>query len=213
MIIMHHSNNYLFDKDKLCFIHVPKSGGTTLFKLFENNEIGQIHKAAHYPISILCPPSDFDYLTILRNPVDRVVSYYSMVKREGKYYPHGEYSDNYKLFLENCWEVNDQLTLYMAGVNCIDIAKNKNFNFVNEEIFETAKKNLDNFKHVLFFDKLEEDIDNFFKNEYDIRLKEIPNERKFDYSKVISEEDRKLIEAHNKYDILLYQYAKDKYFN
>ena len=210
---MNHSNNYTFDKDKLCFIHIPKSGGTTLFKLFKNNEIGQIHKPAHYPISILCPPSDFNYLTILRNPIDRVVSYYNMVKREGRNYPHGEYSDNYRLFLENCWEVNNQVTLYIAGINCVDIAKNKDFNLVNEEIFETAKNNLNNFKNILFFDKLEEDIHNFFKNEYDIHLKEIPNERKFNYSKVISEEDRKLIEEHNKYDILLYQYAKDKYIN
>lgn len=207
-----HTNNYSFNKDTSYFIHVPKSGGTTFMDLVKKYKLNEssclrpiIANGFHKPISYKCNPVDYNYIIIIRNPIERVLSYYNMVKRSGVNYPHKKFVKNMHLFLNNCWEVNNQMTLYLAGINCTAHRP-----LVNQEIYEIAKKNLDKIKHVIFFENYSTNIANFFLKEYNIVLSDsnIPNRRKHTYSKIINNEDKNLIKDKNKYDILLYEYAK-----
>ena len=214
---MMHTNDYKFDKNMKYLIHVPKSGGTTFCNLVKKYNLNIIADGYHKPISKYCNVNEYYYILILRNPINRVISYFNMVKRGGINYPHGKYVKNYKTFLNNCWVVNNCLTLYLAGIDCEKIHNNKNIKdiklIVNDNIYEKAKQNLDKIKKIIFFENYEKNIYNFFNKEYNITLEKIPNIRNFKYSKNISENDYKLILDHNKYDLLLYEYACNKYSN
>ena len=158
-----HSANYIFRKSQMCLIHLPKSGGSTITKIINDNKLEVIADTNHRPISKFCDPKSFKYIILLRNPVDRVISYHNMVLRN-KYYEYKEYSASYKLFLNNCWEVNNQLTLYLAGIDCKQMIKNIkiNDNFF-KLIFDRAKNNLKNIKSVIFFNNYESSVKKFFK--------------------------------------------------
>lgn len=211
-----HKNDYNFEKRTTCLIHLPKTGGTTFTQLVRKYKLDDLYSQKnilannlHRPISKNCSPNVYNYIIIMRNPVDRVISYYNMVKRNGTNYPHGRFTKDINLFLNNCWEVNNQMTLYMAGINCVCST------VVNENIYEMARANLKKIKHIIFFENYSKNIVKFFLNEYDIVLfdSDIPNLRQHTYSKKISDEDYKLIMDKNKYDILLYKYAIELYNN
>ena len=128
-----------------------------------------------------------------------------MVKRNGPDYPHAKFIKNIPYFLNNCWEVNNQMTLYLAGITYTSST------IVNQEIYEKAKTNLKEIKHIIFFENYNENISHFFLKNYDLVLSnsDIPNIRKHDYSKELNYKDKELIIEKNKYDILLYEYAKE----
>ena len=73
------------------------------------------------------------------------------------------------------------------------------------------KKNLKEMKHIIFFENYNENISHFFLKNYDLVLSnsDIPNLRKHDYPKELNDKDKGLIMEKNKYDILLYEYAKE----
>ena len=63
------------------FIHIPKSGGMSLnaiiSKINENSKI-KIYRGSHNPVSILHSTSEKKYITVLRDPAERVYSYFNM---------------------------------------------------------------------------------------------------------------------------------------
>ena len=207
-----HKNNYKFNKKTSLLIHVPKSGGTTFSHLVTKYKLDNpsiqhpiIANGLHRPISKYCEPIDYNYIIIIRNPVERVISYYNMVKRNAPNYPHAKFIKNIPYFFNNCWEVNNQMTLYLAGINYTSST------IVNKEIYEKAKTNLKEIKHIIFFENYNENISHFFLKNYDLVLSnsDIPNIRKHNYSKELNYKDKELIIEKNKYDILLYEYAKE----
>ena len=199
-----HRANYIFDKNVQCFIHLPKTGGTTLTHIIKKHNLNVDGIDVHRPISEYCSPLTHNYITIIRNPVDRVISYYNMIKRNGPRYPHFEYTSDIKTFLNNCWEVNNQFTLYLAGIDCTRfVNKSSDFQIVNEDIYNLAKENLSRFK-ILHFDNLSKDIETFLC-EHNIVDKNIPALNQHEYNKDVTLDEIKIIEKHNKYDILLYK--------
>ena len=77
----YHQNDYTFNKDIFCLIHVPRTGGGTLRAYINNNK--KYHTlnlgAQHYPVSLLCDPKDFKYITTFRDPIERTISHYNML--------------------------------------------------------------------------------------------------------------------------------------
>jgi hypothetical protein len=45
----------------------------------------------HSPVSKYCSPEDYSYITIIRNPIDRVWSQYQMILRSDENYPYKNY--------------------------------------------------------------------------------------------------------------------------
>ena len=198
-----HKNNYTINDSEYCFIHVPKSGGTTFsFYLKKYNIKTCTNINLHQPVNNLFSPNKFKYITILRNPIDRCYSYYQMVKRESPNYPHKKYSNNLENFMNNCWEVNNMATLYYAGIDC---SKLKIIN-VNDEIYNKAINNLKNFHNILDFNNIQNDIITFFKKLNIYLDNKIENKRKVEYNKNLSKNDIVLITKHNEYDIKLYNF-------
>ncbi|MGP4077635.1 sulfotransferase family 2 domain-containing protein [Halobacillus sp. K22] len=75
---MIHFNKEDLDQEKLiCFIHVPKTGGRTLWNLLDKQKVDIIVRHGTFFKKLNKPTT---YFTMLRDPVDRVISTYFYMK-------------------------------------------------------------------------------------------------------------------------------------
>ena len=84
-------NDYkVSDEYDYIFVHIHRTGGMTfnsiISKINENSKI-KIYRGSHNPMSILHEASEKKYITVLRDPVDRVFSYF-MVSLYDKKQPY-----------------------------------------------------------------------------------------------------------------------------
>lgn len=136
------------------FIHIPKNAGTMFIKMFCENEYGH-HRLIEYNKKIWNKT-----VAIVRNPYDRLISYYKYVKMKKDY-----------------WHSNDNTTKY--GLNELyEYCNNHTFNEFIEELCTTNKFN--NIIHlkpqyywletpdnkiiskILYFENLENELNNLF---------------------------------------------------
>tara|TARA_B100000003_G_scaffold207236_1_gene224411 strand:+ start:910 stop:1638 length:729 start_codon:yes stop_codon:yes gene_type:complete len=201
-IFNYHRNDYKFNKNQITFIHVPKTGGASLRDYLEKNlENFYIFKknSEHNPVSLLCSPKDYKYITFLRDPIDRVYSYYNMLKKYDFVPGHHLAKKSLADLLINSFQVKNLYCQYFSGLP---------FENVNKEIYNLAINNLKSFYFVGKF----EEYDNSFnylckKLNLDSKNKIHINQNKYN---PISEDQKKLIESYNNYDIKLYKEIFDK---
>ena len=148
----YHENDYKFNKEKFCLIHVPRTGGGTLNTYLANNK--KIHLlnngAQHFPVSFLCNPKDYKYITCIRNPIDRTISHYNMAL---------EMKTKVASFGFSKWLINEKLSRnlfcqYFSGHVYED---------VNDRIYNIALENLKKFYFVVNFDNFENDTKTLLK--------------------------------------------------
>jgi len=72
------------DAQKWAFIHIPKTGGTSLTSIIQNIEGSEL-VAVHDSIRVFEDVSDFFIFTIVRNPFTRIASAYSHRLRKNEY--------------------------------------------------------------------------------------------------------------------------------
>tara|TARA_Y100000590_G_scaffold300486_2_gene338788 strand:- start:357 stop:1085 length:729 start_codon:yes stop_codon:yes gene_type:complete len=196
-IFNYHRNDYKFDKNQIVFIHVPKTGGASIREHLEKN-LNNFYifkkKSEHNPVSLLCSPKDYNYITFLRNPVNRVYSYYNMLKKYNYVPGHDLAKKSLSDLLINSYQVKNLYCQYFSGLP---------FENVNEEIFNLALSNLKMFYFVGKF----EDFNNSFVNlcsKLDLKNNSLIHINKNNYLE-ISDDQKKLIESYNSYDIKLYK--------
>lgn len=68
-------------KKKLCFIHIPKTGGVSIRKEIEKHKL-DIKVAIHKPAIKF---KNYDHFTVVRNPWDRVLSAFCFMNDGGHY--------------------------------------------------------------------------------------------------------------------------------
>ena len=198
-----HNNKYVFKPNQICFVHVPKTAGTSTLDLMQKNNAGRIFatcKDIHRPISLNCLPKKYKYFAVMRDPVERVWSYYQMVKGS-KNQPYNNFSQQgLEIFLENCWEARNMVCRYFSG----EINKEP-----NDMTLKKSKINLDNFLFTIDFENYDEDIKSFF-NLLNITINNVPHKRKVKYL-TIKENYSQLIRKYNKYDLALYEYWQNNH--
>lgn len=190
------TNDYTFEKNQIAFVHIPKTGGSSLSHLLAKDSKSRFKNLRiHRPVSKHCSSEEFQYITVLRDPVDRVWSLYQMTLKDPDGHHYRKFAEQgLKVFLEKYWASRNLYCRYFSGVV---------FKEPEESEKELALKSLLDFKEVLSFDNLEDDI-NSFLTKYEIEATAIPHLRK-SKNKKASEEERRLISEYNKLDISLYQ--------
>ena len=187
-------NDYVFDKKQYCFVHVPRTGGWSFRNYFEKFNLPfyvNEKKGHHNPVSLLCSPKEFKYVTIIRDPIERVRSHYQMFQKA----KHNSASRGLVNFLRYSHEVKNLYCQYFSGL----IGEN-----IDERIFNIALENLKNFKGIILFEDYDNEIKKFFNS---FNISEI-NEKFYinkSSEKILKKEEKDSIKIYNYWDLKLYE--------
>ena len=197
-------NDYQVPEDNsYIFIHLPKTGGMTfqnIIKRINMEKKEKIYVGAHNPVSIFCSTEEKGYITIFRDPIERVYSFYKMNLADKKQIYHYLAKKSLSYFIKFCPEVQNAYCQYYSGYIDKD---------VSEPIYEIALKNLKEFKRIFDFNNLSQDIKNFCED-IDFKINQIPHINSFNRdNKNINSNDRKIIEFYNYFDLKLYNEFKN----
>ena len=188
------------------FVHIPKTGGMTFNSIISKiNELSKvkIYRGSHNPISILHETSEKKYITILRNPVDRVFSYYILSLNDKKQPYHYLAKKNIFHFLKYCPEAQNIYCKYFSS----DVEKD-----INNDLYELAKKNLKNFDTIINFSNFDSDVKKFLEK-FNIDNIKIPHINTNPKKRKISNEELKAIKFYNDYDIKLFKQIETENLN
>ena len=185
------NKNYLLVGNKIEFIHIPKTGGSSIKTALNNIDALEQSDGVHRPMSSQHDPKKINYVTCLREPVSRVFSLYTMGLRMGPSYPmYKEAMGGLKSFIVSPtmkFECSNLQSRYCT----VSPYKEKTS---PEEAIEI----LSNFKGVFIFEQIREDFDYL-----DLIL---PHKNKHNYSKNIKCKDREFILSLNKTDQVIHEY-------
>ena len=160
----------IIEKHKTIFIHIPKNAGTSIEKYFGNGSV-RIQPNKHADIHEIKRKFKNSYnnyrkFTIIRNPYDKMVSWYFYLKRNLGNHNVVEFSDWIK-DPSKFWHANDPISFLKPQCEWIDdtveIIKFENLNkalnkFFNKEI-NLPITNKSNHKHYLeYYNKESLDI-------------------------------------------------------
>jgi len=235
---MNHSSNKAQQDGTLIFLHIPKTAGLTLLNIIQRQydtssihfHVGDpkyVHKFKEIPesqrsdIKVLpghLPfgmhkylPQPSVYVTLLRDPIERVISQYYSVRsrREHAMYSEANRKSLKELLLSGLYQRLDNFqTRMLAGIPGMQCE----YGACTPEIFDTAKKNLsDSFSVVGLTERFDETL---------VLLKRVFGWKNLLYTKKnvtekrpskedISNDTLQAILKYNELDIELYKYAEE----
>jgi hypothetical protein len=253
----HPVENSVVEDRALLFLHIPKAAGTTLHSVVErqfapratftisgSDSPGGIKEfialspeqrekirlvKGHMPYGLhefLSVPAT--YITMLRDPVDRVISHYYFVLKTPAHYMHGEVTRarmSLVDFVESgmTTEVANDQTRLISGVEKVNTrllegderrTLRANREPVTAEVLETAKRNLrEHFAAVGLFTSFDESLLLFkrvlgWNNIHYVR-RNVTSARP--EKRQVPREARALIEKYNAMDVELYEYARQRF--
>jgi len=191
-----YSNTYKLKKDQFCLVHPPKSAGTSLNEHLKKNNI-YIYDSAHCLVSKYCNTEEYKYIIVIRNPIDRLKSFYEMQLNNKKLAFHRHSKKGISYFIKKIKINQNCLCKFIFGNLNKDI---------NNEMYSIVEKRLNNFWFTLSFENLEKDTEILSKklniNPNLLRVKGKKIEKKTEYSV----EEINIIKNFNQHDLKLYNY-------
>ena len=228
----------------IIFVHIPKTAGTSLRVIIERNfdrqviftidgrnpqksikQFNQLSQEEKSSFSLVqghgefgalrnLPHRQIKYITFVRDPVERVLSYYSYILSDAFRRPQAEIAEGMSLkdymLSRSDWQVNNHQTRMIAG------NVGPEYGACNEEVLERAKNNIINYFH---FVGLAEQFDRsilamskslgwrtpFYKS--------LNRTNKRINQETIDEDVKDLIRNENRFDLQLYDFVQSRFEN
>ena len=177
----------IIDQYKAIFVHIPKNAGTSIEKYFGNGSV-RIQPNKHADIHEIKTKfknsyNNYKKFTIIRNPYDKMVSWYFYLKRN--------LGENYNVIEFNEW-IKDPSKFWHAD-DPISYLKHQ-----HEWVDDTVK--------IIKFENLNKEINKFFKEEIDLPIVNKSNHNH--YSDYYNEESLDIIYDRYKEDFEKFNYKK-----
>jgi len=226
------------------FVHIPKTAGTSLRVVIERNfdkkdiftvdgrdpqksvklfnNLKSTDKASfslvqgHVEFGAIkdLPHKQIKYITFVRDPVERVLSYYSYILSDAYRRPQAAMAESISLkdylLSKSDWQINNHQTRMIAG-NVPPV-----YGACNEEVLERAKNNIINHFHFVgIAERFDESILSMSKSlgwkipfykKLNITSKRITQD-------TLDEEEKYLIRNDNRFDLELYEFIKSRFGN
>ena len=208
----------IIDKEKTIFIHIPKNAGTSIKAFFECKEFHNKHRTIEQiKTDNIEAYNSYKKFTIVRNPYDRMISWYFYLKRamgieqtrgdhrwsSGEHFPSN--------FLE--W-IKDPLKNYYTLWKLSDI---RNSLHTDIEFIGNGRKNgvpllsqqylwLDDTVRVLKYENLNEELNKFFGKKINIPTRN--NTERKDYLHYYDEESLNIVYNRYKEDFEIFNYKR-----
>lgn len=201
-----YKNNYKVSDDfDYIFVHIPKTGGMTLNNIIDsiNSKLQnkKLYKGGHNPISLFHSMNEKKYFTVIRDPIDRVYSFFNMALNDKKQTYNYLAKKGLYDFTAYCEESQNTYCKFFSG----EIEKN-----VNDDTYKLAEENIKKFFKIINFSNYEKDLRKFFNNIGHENI-EIPHINISKKNHITSDEKR-IIEFYNYYDLKLYKFLiQNKY--
>ena len=224
---------------RLFFTHVPKTAGTSFLKMalepnwavrkysglrkfFWDKWPENLCYVGHIPYGLhqLRPLQRVNYLTFIRQPVERAIShYFFVISTESEWYVHPELKVHEEIPIEDIFAYNrcrigivsrwgllldNMQTRYLAG---IPFAHSKN----EQKLLQRAKDNLH--RRYTFWglqDRYEESLEKF-KSRFQVSVEVNSDRLKKSKKQELSDRQLAAVEEENRLDMELYEFAQ-KYF-
>ena len=227
----------------IIFLHIPKTAGTSLRDIIERNFdekaiftidgknpresiklFNSLKSADKASFSLVqghgefgaikdLPQKQIKYITFVRNPVERVLSYYSYILSDSFKRPQAEVAESMSLkkyLISKCdWQMNNHQTRMIAG------NVPPEYGACNEEVLERAKNNIiSHFHFVGIAERFDESILTMskflgwkipFYKKLNITRKRITQDT--------LDEEKHLIEKENRLDLELYEFIRSRFEN
>ena len=152
------------------------------------------------------------YITLFRNPVTRIISYYNYVLKNSSHFLHNTIIQN-NIKLKNLLEANISIEFDNMQVRQISGIKNIKCGNCEAYMLEKAIDNLDKYYPVFGINEMFDHSLLLFKKYFGFTepFYRILNYSKVKEVKVISDEIVEIIKKTNYLDIKFYEYAKNKF--
>ena len=172
----------------------------------EKEELSLVMGHMEYGWHAHFPNSAFTYMTMLREPVERIIShyYYERIKGRPFYDLANKYSLSEYLLYSNVNEIDNGLVRFLSG------RLNTTFGNCDRIMLEEAKENISRSNFILGLTEYFDESLIFYGDRLNWRKKLFYTRKNTnkDKSHRIDEESINVIRETNKYDVELYAYAK-----
>ncbi len=191
-----YSNSYKLKKNQICLIHTPKTAGTSLNEHLKRNKIF-IHESAHCLVSKYCEPKDYKYIIIIRNPINRIKSFFEMQLNNKKLAFHQHAKKGLIYFIEKLKINQNCLCKFILG----DLETN-----LNKENYLLAEKRLSKFWFVIDFNNLDKEVKNLSKKLNILPEMDHHGKKQESNKHVLTNTEIEVIKKYNKYDLKIYDH-------
>jgi hypothetical protein len=220
------------------FVHIPKTAGSTLhdilyrqyskkrmYSCWKVDDIDQIDRLTesekekivvikgHIRLAIAKKiPQKLLFFTMLREPVARTISHYYYIKRFEKHYFYKEMKEkNYSLkeLLEGGFINN----MDNCQVRFLSDEHDVAFGEINETHYKKAIENLDNLMYIFGLVEYYDESILLFQDAFQWKTPFYASRNITSAKEKSQDHPIELLERYNKYDLMLYKYAKEKFLN